>query len=300
MAVVLVVDDSPLDRRLAQALLQRNRDFSIVVAGNGVEALEILHRLRPDIIVTDLQMPDMDGLELVGQVRSDFPLVPVILMTAHGSEEVAVQALKRGAASYVPKTRLARDLQDTVDNVLAMARADRCQLRLLQCLTHTVLRFELENDPSLVYPLVDHLQQHVSRLRLVDDTGRIRVGVALEEALLNALYHGNLELTGSELNEIRNANPPAPNLFDQRRASAPYRDRKIILEADLSAELASFVIRDEGPGFDPGQVPDPTLLENLERECGRGLLLMRTFMDETRFNARGNEVTMIKRHERKQ
>ena len=74
---------------------------------------------------------------------------------------------------------------------------------------------------------------------------------------------------------------------------------KITVEADLSPDQASFVIRDEGPGFDPGNVPDPTLQENLERECGRGLLLMRTFMDETRFNSRGNEVTMIKRHERR-
>jgi anti-sigma regulatory factor (Ser/Thr protein kinase) len=256
-----------------------------------------MRRLRPDIIVTDLQMPDMDGLELVGHVRREFPLAPVILMTAHGSEEVAMLALKRGAASYVPKSRLAWDLQETVESVLAVARADRCQKRLLQCLTRSVLRFELENDPSLIYPLVDHLQEHVSRLRLVDDTGRIRVGVALEEALSNAVYHGNLELTESDLMQSRSAKGPAHNLVEQRRSMAPYRDRRVILEADLSAAEASFVIRDEGRGFDPSRVPDPTLMENIDRECGRGLLLMRTFMDEVRFNARGNEVTLIKRHE---
>jgi anti-sigma regulatory factor (Ser/Thr protein kinase) len=54
-------------------------------------------------------------------------------------------------------------------------------------------------------------------------------------------------------------------------------------------------VRDEGPGFDPGGLPDPTDPANLERPCGRGLLLMKTFMDEVRYNDRGNEVTMRKR-----
>jgi anti-sigma regulatory factor (Ser/Thr protein kinase) len=56
-----------------------------------------------------------------------------------------------------------------------------------------------------------------------------------------------------------------------------------------------FVIRDQGPGFDPAQLPDPTDPENLERVSGRGLLLMRTFMDEVTFNKSGNQVTMVKR-----
>ena len=62
----------------------------------------------------------------------------------------------------------------------------------------------------------------------------------------------------------------------------------------VTREMAKFVIRDEGRGFDPTHLPDPTTPENLERTCGRGILLMRTFMDEVEFNQRGNEVTLIK------
>jgi anti-sigma regulatory factor (Ser/Thr protein kinase) len=58
--------------------------------------------------------------------------------------------------------------------------------------------------------------------------------------------------------------------------------------------MARFVIRDEGPGFDPHKVPDPTDPENLERESGRGLLLMRSFMDSVAYNPTGNEVTLVK------
>ena len=75
------------------------------------------------------------------------------------------------------------------------------------------------------------------------------------------------------------------------------RIRRIHVLVTLSPSEARFVIRDEGPGFDPESVPDPTDPANLERESGRGLLLMRTFMDEVRFNQAGNEVTLIKRRQ---
>ena len=86
-----------------------------------------------------------------------------------------------------------------------------------------------------------------------------------------------------------------PNAIDQRRVQAPYRDRRIHVHVAITPRDARFVIRDEGPGFKPGDVPDPTDPENLERESGRGLLLMRSFMDEVSYNEQGNEVTLVKK-----
>jgi anti-sigma regulatory factor (Ser/Thr protein kinase) len=65
--------------------------------------------------------------------------------------------------------------------------------------------------------------------------------------------------------------------------------------ARLSRELATFAVTDEGPGFDVSRLPDPTELANLETPSGRGLFLMRLFMDEVAYNAAGNEVTLVKR-----
>ncbi|HOM17944.1 MAG TPA: ATP-binding protein, partial [Thermoguttaceae bacterium] len=84
-------------------------------------------------------------------------------------------------------------------------------------------------------------------------------------------------------------------LLTQRRSTPPYCFRKVSLEAALSAEEARFVIADEGPGFDPHGLPDPTDAANLEKCSGRGILLMRSFMDEVRYNEKGNQVTLIKR-----
>jgi CheY-like chemotaxis protein len=294
MAMVLIVDDSPIDRRLVKGLLEKRPDLAFLFAADGKEALDQIENSQPDLVVTDLQMPEMNGLELVRAVRARFPLVPVILMTAQGSEDIAVQALSSGAASYVPKSRLARELLNTVETVLGAAHAERHHARLMECLTRNQWYFVLDNDPSLVAAVVDHMQQHVTRLRLCDETGRIRLAVALEEALLNALYHGNLEISS----DLRESDIRAYYaLADERRHSEPYRGRTVQVEATLSRDNAVYVIRDEGPGFDPSSLPDPTDPANLERVSGRGLLLIRTFMDEVRHNAKGNEITMIKRRE---
>ena len=80
-----------------------------------------------------------------------------------------------------------------------------------------------------------------------------------------------------------------------RRRESPYRDRRVHLWARESRDEATYVVRDEGPGFDPSALPDPTDPANLKKPSGRGLLLIRTFMDEVNHNAKGNEITMILR-----
>ena len=112
MITILVVDDSAVDRRFVKGLLVKNADWRVVCVEDGAEALAFIRNDPPELVVTDLQMPNLNGLELVAAVRKEFPFVPVILMTSQGSEEIALQALSSGAASYSPKKQLAQDLAE--------------------------------------------------------------------------------------------------------------------------------------------------------------------------------------------
>ena len=99
MPTVLIVDDNAVDRRFAGGLIEESGGVDVIYADDGEQALEKIHELKPDVVVTDLQMPHMDGLELVTKIRLTNPAIPVVLMTAKGSEVVAVQALQQGASS---------------------------------------------------------------------------------------------------------------------------------------------------------------------------------------------------------
>jgi CheY-like chemotaxis protein/anti-sigma regulatory factor (Ser/Thr protein kinase) len=287
---VLIVDDSAVARRLAGGLLEKH-DWTVDYAAGGKEALAQMAACLPDLVVTDLHMPEMNGLELVAAIKKDFPPVPVILMTAIGSEEVAAQALREGAASYVPKRRLADDLLSTVQRIFRGALEDRAQPLLMHYMETCALAFVLPNDLALIHATVNHLQPMLRCLPLADETERLRVGIALEEALSNAYYHGNLEVGATLGQADRQA---CAQLAAERLWQPPYCDRQIRLSANISRKEAVFVVGDDGPGFDVSKLP-ATFPADGEQGTGRGVILMRSIMDEVTFNEAGNQVTLVKR-----
>lgn len=286
----VIVEDSPTQALTIRQRVQRC-GFTVRLAGNGQEALSLVEKELPTIVLTDLEMPVMDGLELVKQLKSQYSGLPVLLMTAKGSEEAAVQSLRAGAAGYVPKQRLEQDLPRMLESVLAITRASKGQHPIGQHLNEMVSRYELPNDLSLIPPLVNRLQQNLDRLQLFTQSERLRIGMALREALVNAVEHGNLEAS-SDLRETDDA--AYRELLAERRAQPPYNKRRVRLTAHESRRSVMYVVRDEGPGFDPTNLPDPTDPENIIKLSGRGLLLIQSFMDEISHNTMGNEITMSK------
>lgn len=289
---VLVVDDSAVDREAAGQILRQRADLRVEYAGGGREALAMIERCQPMVIVTALQMPDMDGLELVSQIRARYGMIPVILVTAPGSEVMAMQALRAGATNYVPKQELARELLETLDRVLSVAVHAHRRERLMACLEERSTCFRLGNDVELIAPLVHLLQEELDITGFCDETTRTRVGIALTEALTNAVYHGNLQVSSDLRQEDE-------GLFfaevRRRRVEPPYRDRAIHVRATIDREAATYRIQDEGPGFDISRVCEPPDAEAIMRIGGRGLLLIRTFMDEVTLEPPGNRITMVLR-----
>jgi CheY-like chemotaxis protein len=291
VTTVLVVDDSSFDRLVVGKLLESIPDLKVVFACNGQEGLAVIAREPPTVILTDLVMPDMEGLELVRKVRVDHPQIPVILVTAFGSEEVAMQALRAGAANYIPKKYLARDLASTLRQTLSTSAVTQERRRILRCMVRRESAFVLKNDPDLLVPLLKLLQEEIEGMGIWDATGQLQVGVALQEALVNALFHGNLEVS-SELREEDDCE--FEEVARQRRGVEPYCSRRIRVQVQLDRDAARFVVGDDGPGYDTSIFEDPVHPDQLNRISGRGLLLIRTFMDQVSFNKSGNQITMVK------
>jgi CheY-like chemotaxis protein len=288
---VLVVDDSAFDRHLVGQLLESLPNIALAYASNGQEGLAVIEREKPAIILTDLIMPDMEGLELVQKVRAQHPHISVILVTAYGSEEVAMQALRAGASNYIPKKRLARDLVPTLREVLSIATMTRERLRILRCMVRRETAFVLDTDPELILPLIKLIHEEIEGVSICDPCGQLQVGVALQEALCNALYHGNLEVSSDLRQEDE-------RLFEalaaERLSQEPYCRRRIRVQIQLDRDAARFMVADDGPGFDTTIFDRPPQAEDMNRIGGRGLLLIRTFMDQTTFNKAGNQITMVK------
>jgi anti-sigma regulatory factor (Ser/Thr protein kinase) len=186
---------------------------------------------------------------------------------------------------------LADRLVDTVNSVLAAANTERTHAELCRRMISLECSFAIENDIGVVMSTPAYVTSHLTNAGFGDRLAQLRTRMALEEALVNAMYLGNLEL-GSELKSL--AADELYRVTEVRRRESPYAERRIHVRAAFSSEQAQFTVRDDGKGFDSATLLRARDTSCLDRADGRGVMLMRTFMDEVRYNDVGNEVTMVK------
>ncbi len=120
---VLTVDDHPLLREGLAAVISNQSDILIVGdAANGREAIERFRELRPDVVLMDLQMPEVNGIDAIKAIRAEFPNARIVVLTAYRGDVQIVRALKAGAVGYLLKDMLRKDLLDTIRTVHAGRR----------------------------------------------------------------------------------------------------------------------------------------------------------------------------------
>ena len=290
-SLVLVVDDSPTQQLQIQMILEAD-GYRVSLAGDGIEALAEIERERPDLVVTDLQMPHMNGLELVSEIKSRYPMIPVILATAVGSEMIAAAALQKGASSYVPKSDLATGLAPIVQQVLNLTQSARSLREIASRVQSLEIRLTIENDETLVPSVIARLEQAACEVDFCNEMLWMQIAMALDESLVNAILHGNLEVS-SDLRQLDDGKGFV-DLVNERKHQSPYKERRVAIEMRVNRDQAEFVITDDGVGFNVAALPDPTDAANLEKAGGRGLLLIHSFMDSVQHNAIGNQITMVK------
>ena len=120
---ILVVDDEQVILDLTTMVLGA-KGYSVKTASSGVAALEQVDVLRPELILLDYMMPEMDGMKVLRQLREKHPDTYVIMFTGQGSEELAVELMKSGASDYIRKPFNNQDLVDRIDNVLRIRRIE--------------------------------------------------------------------------------------------------------------------------------------------------------------------------------
>lgn len=115
---ILLADDYSLVRAGIRTLLSRIQGVEVIgEAANGPEALRMIKDLRPDVVLLDLTMPGLSGLQVLEQSTRVFPDVRVIVLTIHEAAEYALRALRAGAAGYLPKSAAADELQEALETV---------------------------------------------------------------------------------------------------------------------------------------------------------------------------------------
>jgi len=126
---ILVADDSAEIRKFLEQTILKPSGYNVVSVGDGMSALTLALELKPDVVLTDLNMPSLRGLDLIRRLKRELPTLPAILMTAEGSETLAVEALRAGAADYLVKPFDAEHLLAALGRAMALGRRSQDVLK---------------------------------------------------------------------------------------------------------------------------------------------------------------------------
>jgi CheY-like chemotaxis protein/anti-sigma regulatory factor (Ser/Thr protein kinase) len=270
---ILLVEDEPLLQELALEVLS-DEGHAVTVAGDGVEALEHLGRTAFDLVVTDVRMPRMDGLELLSRMRDMQPHPRVVVLTADDAPQTMLSAIRHQAIDYLVKPVSPSRLAALVREILS--RAAERPIEVVSATPHWV---------ELLVPCelqaADRIQGYLERLEtdLAPDV-RDSVGRVFRELLLNAIeWGGRLD-----------------------------PDRSVRISFLRGSRMLLYRIADPGPGFKVEQIPhaavsnpthDPLAHAHVRedkglRPGGLGLLMAQSLADELLYNEARNEVVFVK------
>ena len=285
----LLVVDPCQDTQSLIADYVHGRGFSVMAVSDPVTAMARIQEAAPDIVMTDLFLPDGAGLALVKELKARHEPCPVVVMGNNAPEPRIIEALRGGAIDYLHKPVA----EDELATVLQRAREFLpCNPLYVPGARHFDYVLTIDSDPSYIPGVIAWLlKMTASSLPPVQ---RIHIQGALQELLFNAVEHGNLEIQDQEKREAL-ANGCYDQLVAQRLAQVRLRERRVTIRVrhERSAHHLEYRITDEGTGF-----PWQRVLAHShgtcesERKSGRGVFLTRAFFPSLTYNERGNEVTI--------
>lgn len=292
---ILIVDDEQMIRELLVDILSAAGNYRLLTAANGEEALTVFTNQEVDLVLTDLRMPGVTGLELLAELRRIKEDVPVIILTGYGRREDVVEALRLGASNFLMKPQEIKLVHSVASKVLRVRLKERLEQQIYDYFEAESQAYKIPNILKFTFPLIDLITDKLIRIGICDNHDLTNIRLALDEALINAIIHGNLEIPstmkGTSLSEITKFN----QLVKERSLTEPYLSRNVHVEMELSQDQVKYVIIDEGNGFDWSQMPRTFEDHEILANHGRGLLLIQAFMDKVTFNDKGNSITLVKK-----
>lgn len=288
---ILIVEDEPEILSLMKEALEIQK-FDVFASSSGNEGLDAFYQYKPDIVITDIQMPGMDGLELLKKIREASTDVIVIVITGHGSENYALKALDLKANNYLKKPFKPSELCNVIKKYELIIRERTLEREISSYFIRKNFLMQFGNDIGLVAIVADRLMLETGGK--IHPKDRLGIHLGLVELIYNAIEHGNLAVTFDETTEIVSREGSTFNLLKLRLQNPELAARRVSVEFDMNTEFCQWIISDQGDGFDFTRLPvmgneNPLLLEH-----GRGIYLSKLQFDEFEYMGKGNIVRVRK------
>jgi response regulator RpfG family c-di-GMP phosphodiesterase len=290
---ILVVDDEEHICKMVLRFLSMN-NYRGDSAKNGKKALDMLAKNKYDIVLTDIKMPEMDGISLMKVAKDTYPDLIFIIMSAYGTLESAIESMKMGAINFIKKPISIVELISTIKKAEDFIFSKSVHLKVKDYIIDINKSVSLttkelhQNLDMMVNYLTTELRDFGAPKASVDN-----LTLALYEALTNAIEHGNLKLDKSITRDH------TIEIFDNflkdklKKLEDPALAGKLVLISfRFSKNEMEFTITDEGNGFDYKRFISDVESNIYTDKLNKGLFLIKHVVNKLEFNEKGNQIKM--------
>lgn len=290
---ILIVDDEP---SVLEFLVEsiRLQGHQAVTARDGCEGLEIFRAEAPDLVMSDVDMPRMGGLEFLSAIRKLDLEVIVIVFTGLGNEKIALESMQRDANDFIRKPFHHKDLIPIIEKYAGIVESRKKGQETPNLMMSKTFVLEFDNQLKMVPLIVRQILQEVGNTISAEHQLGVRIG--LTELIVNAIEHGNLGISYEEKQAAMATDMYGfDTLVSARLAKPELAGRRVIVEGWLTKEQWRWKVSDDGEGFDWTSLSTPLSPENLEQPNGRGIFIAQLQFDRLEFLGKGNQVQITKR-----
>jgi CheY-like chemotaxis protein len=292
---ILVVDDEQIIRSVIQRKLEATTSYRVLTCDDGLPALDIVRREHVDLVISDLLMYSLNGIDLLREIKKHDARIPVIIITGYGTLDDAIEAIKLGAEDFIKKPFDIADIILTIDKTFSKLEEQADQRAIIHHIEHEEIKLDIPTDFDFLNRVINYIFSHLRARWIVTAEALHDVKICLYEALYNALEHGSLEISGEEKTRLLEQGQQTYRDFLAKRLADPvYNRRAIHVRLLINDQEMKVGIRDEGLGFEFGDQLGGVPNEEAFKSCGRGLLLITSLMDGVEFNEGGREIVMHK------
>ncbi len=284
---LLIIDDNKDLLEFLRDFFRKN-GFDVLLALTASDGIDKFKSFMPDVVITDMRLPDKPGNWVVKEVKSVNKKTPVIIITGYSDHHLIVEAMENGATELLKKPFKQKDLKyllSKIEILLKRIHVDLSSRFVLWEKRH----YRIPNDIHVVPNVVDYLFDRVDYL--CENDSFLRIG--LQEVLINAIEHGNLEISYSDKQKMLDGGD-YNQLLAVRATQDRYKEKYVDIKIFSTPQYLKVIVEDMGNGFDLSALPNLGDPENFFKESGKGILMAINAFDQVQYNDVGNAVTLIK------
>lgn len=288
---ILLVDDEVEILEILKEFLEMEQHI-VLTAENGKQALDyVLSDPGIEVVFSDIKMPVMDGLAFLEKLRVHENTTPVVLVSGQGDLDSSIKALQLGALDFIVKPVHLKSLTESLHKIETAVELRQESRVAVPWVKEQALKLSFESQIAHIRNAVSYLSNQTHDICQSYDLDVRKLAICLQECLVNAIVHGNFGLD-SQLKE--NDWAAYDQMIKERESQPSFSQLQVEVRFALHADHLLLEIADQGKGFDPKQLPDPSDPSSWLRLSGRGILFVRTYMDEVYWNDSGNKIFLKK------